>query len=98
MRLHRTIALSLTLLTACPGPQSEPTRDSETTAPTQTTGSASEPTSGDACVEADGCYACEPQEPAHLLNHCTTASCQPFANTRDRLPRLMPDGALPPLP
>lgn len=48
-------------------------------------------TGGEQCVE-------EPTDAVGLLNGCTDATCEPFANTPERLPRLEADGSLPPLP
>jgi hypothetical protein len=73
--------------------------DSSATAPTSadsTAGSESGTTGG--CVGPDGCYDCAPQSSEQVLNRCTDAACEPFANTADRLPRLGADGALPPIP
>lgn len=53
--------------------------------------------SGASCAGDGGCYACAPSTTAQFLNHCTGASCTPFNNTA-RLPRLLADGGLPPLP
>lgn len=53
---------------------------------------------GDACAGPEGCYDCEPTEPAQILNHCTDANCEPFPNTQERLPLLGADGSLPPIP
>jgi hypothetical protein len=49
------------------------------------------------CVSDGGCYACAPSTTAQFLNRCTSASCAPFNDTI-RLPLLLPDGGLPPLP
>jgi hypothetical protein len=46
----------------------------------------------------DGCYGCAPTTPTQVLNACTDATCEPFPNTRERLPLLEADGALPPIP
>jgi hypothetical protein len=42
------------------------------------------------------CYPCTPVRADELLNACTSARCVPFE--RSRLTKLLPDGALPPLP
>ncbi len=48
------------------------------------------------CAPGDGgCISC-PTTSAEIINRCTTASCARFE--RARLTRLLPDGALPPLP
>lgn len=64
------------------------TTDAETDGPT---------TGGEECVGEDGCWGCVPTTPTQVINRCTDASCEPFANDR-RLPLLEPDGSLPPLP
>jgi hypothetical protein len=53
---------------------------------------------GDACQGPDGCFDCEPTDSIELTNACTDATCEPFANTPERLPLLQRDGELPPLP
>lgn len=50
------------------------------------------------CLGLDGCWDCEPGSSAELLDRCTDAACEPFANTADRLPLLGDDGELPPIP
>ena len=50
------------------------------------------------CDGPNGCYNCKPTTPVQVLNACTDASCEPFANTKERLPLLNEDGTLPPLP
>lgn len=89
--------LSLALLTACPAPQIEPDAETgDTTGPApSSTGETAD--TDDACLGPDGCYACEANEPAQLLNACSDAECQPFPN-RERLPRLDADGTRPSLP
>ena len=102
--MQQIIALSLALLAACSGPQAEPTSDSNATTGTTeaaSTSTAMPTTGGDtdaSCDGPEGCYACEPGEPAQVLNHCTDAACQPFPNTSQRLPLLRMDGTLPPVP
>lgn len=49
------------------------------------------------CVGDGGCWACPPATSAEIINRCTASSCARFDN-RARLPRLLPDGGLPPLP
>ncbi len=49
------------------------------------------------CVGDGGCWACAPTTSAEIINRCTASSCARFDN-RARLPRLLPDGGLPPLP
>jgi len=85
-------------LGAC-GDQNEPDDDG-VGASSSTTAGLSGTTDGtpDPCVGDLGCWSCEPALPVHLLNRCTGASCEPFANTRERLPLLAADGSLPPLP
>ena len=55
-------------------------------------------TGGVDCDGPNGCYNCKPTTPVQVLNACTDASCEPFANTKERLPLLNADGTLPPLP
>jgi hypothetical protein len=43
------------------------------------------------------CYPCAPTTPRQFLGACTSATCVPFDDTV-RLTRMLPDGALPPLP
>lgn len=45
---------------------------------------------------AEVCYPCTPVVTEQFLNACTGAQCVPF--DRARVTRLLPDGALPPLP
>ncbi|WAS91640.1 hypothetical protein [Nannocystis punicea] len=60
--------------------------------PTSTTGDPAE------CETRDGCWSCTPTTHKQHLNACTDATCEPFPNTKDRLPLLEEDGTLPPLP
>jgi|GEM_PF-7122406 hypothetical protein len=53
---------------------------------------------GPPCDDPTGCWACPPEIELHLLNGCTDAACEPFANDSTRLPLLLSDGSLPPLP
>lgn len=47
----------------------------------------------------DGCYNCPTNgEQEQWLNRCVTSDCEPFANTKARLPLLKNDGTLPNLP
>lgn len=49
------------------------------------------------CAPGDGgCFAC-PTTSSEIINRCTAASCARFDNAA-RLPRLLADGGLPPLP
>ncbi|MBN8612434.1 MAG: hypothetical protein J0L92_17710 [Deltaproteobacteria bacterium] len=50
------------------------------------------------CDDPTGCYRCTPTTSEQFLDRCTSASCEPFENTRARLPLLREDGTLPPLP
>ncbi|AKU94277.1 hypothetical protein AKJ09_00941 [Labilithrix luteola] len=43
------------------------------------------------------CYPCEPSTNEQLLNACTDGTCIPFDRSRITA-RLLPDGALPPIP
>jgi len=64
-----------------------------------TTGTTTDTTdTTDTCVDAEGCWNCDPVEPIHFLNRCTDATCEPFDNTQTRLPLIGADGSLPPLP
>lgn len=49
------------------------------------------------CVGDGGCYACPPTTSSQIITRCTAASCARFDNAA-RLPRLLADGGLPPLP
>lgn len=93
MRTHTTkffwIALAL-LAPACGGSQVEPPGNDDTTGDDDTTGATDE-TGGEPCVE-------DPKDPVEILNACSDATCEPFANTKERLPLLKDDGSLPPLP
>jgi len=86
---HKFLPIVLTLLAACGGQAEPPDGDEETTAGDEETGVTGE--TGEPCVE-------DPKEPVELLNACSDASCEPFANTPERLPLLEADGSLPPLP
>ncbi len=57
----------------------------------------SEPDAFD-CDDPTGCYRCTPTTSDQFLDRCTSASCEPFENSRTRLPLLNADGTLPPLP
>lgn len=101
---------TLALATGCPGEEAQPpvADDGNDTQPSEEsdTGDTDSPgtqtddgtvddtgtdTGEEQCVE-------EPTEPVELLNGCTDATCEPFANTPERLPLLQADGSLPPLP
>lgn len=74
---------------------------SGTTTDDPSAGSSGDPTATTGGVDCDGpngCYNCKPTTPVQVLNACTDASCEPFANTKERLPLLNQDGTLPPLP
>lgn len=83
------IALAL-LAPACGGSQVEPPGEDDTTAGDEETGATGE-TGEQPCVE-------DPQDPVEILNACSDATCEPFINSRERLPLLKDDGSLPPLP
>lgn len=74
--------------------------DSSGTAPTSvdTTAGTESGTTGEECLGPGGCYDCAPSTAEQVLNHCTDAACEPFANTVDRLPLIGADGTLPPIP
>jgi hypothetical protein len=82
-----------TLDTTVTDPTSDGSGDPDTTA-----GSSESGTTGEQCLGAQGCYACDPENGVQLLNHCTDASCEPFPNTVERLPLLERDGSLPAIP
>ena len=63
--------------------------------PTTTQGTTGDPAE---CETPDGCWSCTPTTHKQHLNACTDAVCEPFPNTKDRLPLLEADGTLPPLP
>lgn len=73
---------------------------------TEATTDATDSASGDpggttdsaACEGPNGCFDCPPSKPLEVLNACTDATCEPFPNTKKRLPLLKDDGTLPPLP
>lgn len=49
------------------------------------------------CVGPDGCWACEPESQAEILNACTDAACIPYDNAQlEGL--LLEDGSVPPVP
>ncbi|MBC8067114.1 MAG: hypothetical protein IAG13_02175 [Deltaproteobacteria bacterium] len=107
------VGLALVLL-GCPRDQDAPPQDDTSTGSADTTqtnpntldSTVTDPTSegndsgttGSECLGADGCYACDPEDSVQLLNHCTDADCEPFANTPTRLPLLGRDGSLPAIP
>ena len=107
------LAAVLPLLFACAGNEATPPNDDDVGDNTGTdatgtdsgTSDATDDTStetatdtGEDCVGPDGCFACEPSSSIELTNACTDATCEPFANTPERLPLLERDGGLPPLP
>lgn len=94
MRAHAIVCM-LALLLGCPREQDAPPGND--TEPSETEG-ASESGTGDGCLGAEGCYACEPIESEQLLDYCTDANCEPFADTPERLSLLLPDGSRPPTP
>lgn len=62
------------------------------------TGDTLEPTTGgEECLGPNDCWMCTPTTNGQVINGCTDATCEGFANAR-RLPLLEPDGSLPPLP
>ncbi|MFZ6181083.1 hypothetical protein [Nannocystis pusilla] len=63
--------------------------------PDPTTGTTGDPAE---CETPEGCWSCTPTTHKQHLNACTDATCEPFPNTKDRLPLLEDDGTLPPLP
>lgn len=70
--------------------ESGSTGDDQTTGPEPTTG-------GEECFGPNDCWMCTPTTNGQVINGCTDATCEAFANAR-RLPLLEPDGSLPPLP
>lgn len=112
--IHRLVSSSLLLLSlgafaGCPGEEEQPPvadggsdtgPGSETGDPTGSTGPVDatvDDTAGDTDTGGESCVE-EPTEPVEILNGCTDATCEPFANTPERLPLLNADGTLPPLP
>lgn len=93
--IHCTLALAALTLLGCPRDQDAPAAG--TTSADSTAGDESGTTDG-ACVGPAGCYDCAPSNGEQVLNRCTDATCEPFANTVERLPLLGADGALPPIP
>lgn len=87
-------------LVGCGDGQNEPEDDGLGVGSSSTSTGLSGSTTGapDPCVGDLGCWSCEVVLPVQLLNRCTGAGCEPFANTRERLPLLAEDGSLPPLP
>jgi len=49
------------------------------------------------CIADSGCYACAPTTSAQFQTRCATGACNRFDN-RTRLPLLLPDGGVSPLP
>lgn len=76
----------------------DPTGDVSSGGSEGSTGPSETGTTGEECLGPDGCWACEPDSNAQLLNRCTDAVCEPFENTPERLPLLGRDGSLPPIP
>ena len=114
LAIHRLVLAgsllsALALATGCPGNEAQPpVADGEdigeTDPPGDGTDTGSDTGPGEETVDGTGtdtgeaqCVE-EPIEPVELLNGCTDATCEPFANTPERLPRLNADGSLPPLP
>lgn len=100
--IHRLVSSALllsalALAAGCPGSEEEPpvADGGNDTGPGATGSTGTVDDSG-----SDGTEPCveEPTDPVGLLNQCTDATCEPFANTPERLPRLAADGSLPPLP
>ena len=84
----------LTLLAACTSSSGDDDGGASTSTGAPATDSEADASTGETgapCVE-------DPKEPVELLNACSDASCEPFANTVERLPLLQQDGTLPPLP
>ncbi|MBK8714062.1 MAG: hypothetical protein IPN32_04905 [Deltaproteobacteria bacterium] len=105
MTTRHTIAMLLSAVLGCAREQDAPPEndsggDASATDSASASGSSSD--GGGECVGPGDCYACEPSQNQNqnqqLLNHCTEAACEPFPNTPERLPLLLPDGSLPPLP
>lgn len=73
------------------------TQGTDDTTPADTT--ASESSTGEVdCLGPMDCWNCDPVEPEQILNRCSSADCEPFENTPERLPLLERDGSLPPIP
>lgn len=90
-----TAALALALVACTPQQAEPPTGDSTGE---EDTGTATNDPTGGECVGPNGCFSCPPTKSEELLNACSDATCEPFANTKERLPKLDDDGTLPPLP
>ncbi len=101
MRLRTMLCGLIVMVFACTGEEATPPTDDDVGDgdgdTTEGTDDATE-TGDDECLGADGCFACEPTNSIELSNACTDATCEPFANTTERLPLLERDGSLPPLP
>lgn len=98
MTILRTITAALALtLAACTPPQAEPPTTADSTGEAQTGTATDDPTGGE-CAGPNGCFKCPPTNSEQLLNACSDATCEPFANTKERLPLLNDDGSLPSLP
>lgn len=82
------------------GPSSgeAPTTGSDSTAGSEDSGESGATSGAVDCEGPAGCFDCVPTKSVELLNACGDASCEPFANTVERLPLLQQDGTLPPLP
>lgn len=90
-----TAVLAALLLLGCPREQDAP---AVTTTSADTSAGTDESSTGGECLGPGGCYDCAPGNGEQVLNRCTDATCEPFANTVDRLPLIGADGTLPPIP
>lgn len=68
------------------------------TNPADTTAGSESSTGEVDCLGPMDCWNCDPVEPEQILNRCSSADCEPFENTPERLPLLERDGSLPPIP
>jgi hypothetical protein len=97
-RLQTMLGVLTVLLFACAGDEATPPTDDDVGDGDGDDATETGDETGDECQGPDGCFACEPTNATELSNACTDASCEPFANTPERLPLLERDGSLPPLP
>lgn len=93
----RLCVTTFVLLLACAGEEAKPPDDDVGDGDIDDDTDTGTDTGGE-CLGADGCFDCEPTNAIELSNACTDATCEPFANTSERLPLLEGDGSLPPLP
>jgi len=100
MNRNRKILLGVLLpcFAACPGEAEQPPQDEAVASNDDSSPDEGGSESDDECVGPDGCWVCEAVEVEQVLNQCTEATCEPFANTSERLPLMQADGSLPLIP